>query len=139
VKKRSPKKILPLTKQDFETREKYFQAKHKQGGDLHERMKWLVGCKESLREYVHGTKDVELFTLVQALGFAVLDLETELAYHEPAIPAFTRRDPMGLQWPHIQHHKNPTPKEETVIKLADQKTKKSIEKKQPLARKKLQK
>lgn len=117
--KRTPaKKVLPLSEGHVENRRKYAQAEHKQGGDLHERMKWLVGCKESLREYARGKKDPELFTLVQALGFAVIDLELELAFHEPAQPAFTRRDPAGLKLPEIRHHKNPTAKEALANKRA---------------------
>ncbi len=111
TKKTPGRKPIPLAEKDLESRKKYVQANHKQLGDLHERMKWLVGCKESLREYTHGTKDRELFTLVQALGFAVLDLENELSFHEPAKPAYARRNPTGLHLPEIQHHKNPTAKE----------------------------
>ena len=118
MRKRTTKRVLPLTDMDVETRNKYLAAEHKQGGDLHERMKWLVGCKESLRKYVDGSKDTELFILVQALGFAVLDLETELAFHEPAKPPFTRRDPTGRQWPITEHRSNPTPRES----LADKQT-----------------
>lgn len=127
MRKRTTKRVPPLTDMDVKTRSKYLTASHTQGGNLHERMKWLVGCKESLRKYIDGTKDPELFVLVQALGFAVLDLETELAFHEPASPPFTRRDPTGRQWPATEHRCNPTPKEELAIKQEPRKATKTKE------------
>lgn len=102
------RKTIPLTASDIQIRQAYQQnAKHVQLGDLHERMKWLVGCKEALREHVEGLQDQKLIALVQELGVAVLDLESEVAYYPPADPPFVRRDNGGVFHGISQHEKNP--------------------------------
>ena len=108
TKNKSAKKILKITEQDATNRLDYLAANHKKLGNLHERMKWLVGCKEALLEHITDTKDVTLFTLFQDLDFAVIDLETELSFHSPAAPPYTRREPSGLGCQIYEHQMNPT-------------------------------
>lgn len=98
-----------ITSEDYLNQDAYIAASHKQFGDLHERMKWLIGCKEELKEYIDTLTDKKLQILFQALSVAVMDLETEVAYTKPAKPPYGKRaqkinDPRA----HVQyqHKKN---------------------------------
>lgn len=104
--KKTTRKLLKLGSDEITNRQAYITSDHVQLGNLHERMKWLTGCKEALREYTEKIKDPELFTHVQALGTAVMDLETELSFHQAIDPPYSRRDPGGLIPPVPFHSRN---------------------------------
>ena len=79
-------------------------------------MKWVIGCKESLREHLVNAKDTTLVLLFDALNVAIMDLETELAFYEPANPPYARRDPAKQGYAPYEHKKNPTAKERLALK-----------------------
>jgi hypothetical protein len=72
---------MNITRADRERRRRYQDAGPKQFGTLHERMKYLLACAEACR----------LFEFDNDTWQAVLDLETEVSYHEPAVPPYGRR------------------------------------------------
>ena len=86
---------MPTKKQLSETcranNAEYREAAHKKLGTLHERMKWLIGCKEELREHIDTIGSDELFRLMQDLSVAVMDLETEVASTTSVKPALSSR------------------------------------------------
>ena len=84
----SKSKIMPA---DTATALAYNTAKSKSFGNLHERMKWLIGCKEELREHLKSEPENRTKELFQAIEIAVMDLETEVSYTKPAKPPFARR------------------------------------------------
>lgn len=88
------RKAMPLksfTRADEETKDSFMAAKSKALGNLHERMKWLITCTESLGEYVRASDDDKLKLLFQTTDIAVVDLETEVSYTKPAKPPYGRR------------------------------------------------
>lgn len=101
-----PAKFTPA---DHEMVASYIKAKSKPLGNLHERMKWLVGCKEKLREHIASSADRRLKILFTNLATAILDIETEVSYTRPANPPFATRvhenDDSG-SYPIYMHKKN---------------------------------
>ena len=78
--------------EDYDIAAMYEKSVHKKRGDLHERMKWLMGCvvemDQALREVSDSSEEKALFLKLQQ---AALDLETEVAFTRPASPAHTAR------------------------------------------------
>ena len=103
------RKSTKFSKEDDQNLVSYIDSTSKQFGNLHERMKWLIGCKEELREYVEASEERELIILFQRLAFAVKDLETEVSYSRTAnIPFGERSRPRDhpLSRVHYEHRKN---------------------------------
>lgn len=63
---------------------RYRQCKPNQFGNLHERMKFVINKLNEL-----SNKEKENFD--NTLWHAIFDLETEVKYHEPAKPPYSRR------------------------------------------------
>lgn len=70
-----------ITKRDEVVAKAYDEAKPKQFGDLHERMKYLMAL----------IRDQELWKTHHAITDAIYDLETEVKHYVPARPPFGRR------------------------------------------------
>lgn len=92
----------------YENKLRYKSADHKQFGNVHERMKWLVGCKEELRRHTENIDDRELQILMSNLSVAVMDLESEVAYVEPVSPPYAKRSQsrQTLATSHYEHKSN---------------------------------
>lgn len=71
---------MKITKEQEATRKDYLDAKPKQFGNLHERMKLVMELLKDDRDSI----STELET-------ALHDLETEVSYHKPAKPPYGRR------------------------------------------------
>ena len=69
---------MKLTATDERIRQQYEAAQPKQFGTLHERMKNVIRL-------------VDDHDVPESLCTAIFDLQTEVSYHDPAVPPFGRR------------------------------------------------
>lgn len=71
---------MKLREKDFHMAAQYDKTKPKQFGNLHERMRYAM---ELMQKHANDVPS--------DLWHAMLDLETEVKMHEPAMPPFGRR------------------------------------------------
>ena len=69
----------------------YDEAKPKERGNLHERMKFVVKALDEARGWRTSEPDPEFDQLYHDLVFGIFDLETEVKFYEPVRPPYAQR------------------------------------------------
>jgi hypothetical protein len=80
-----------ITAKELEIAKAYENAKPKQFGTLHERMKFVIKALEEARGWKTSEPDPEFDHFNPNLVYGIFDLETEVKYHAPQKPPFGKR------------------------------------------------